>query len=167
MNKSAFFMLLLLVMPTAAISDIGQVSLKEAINKALENNHLLKAAAYEHTATSHGISVAVSRYFPRISLNETFSASNSPTNVFMMKLDEGRFSQNDLSISNLNHPDSQTDFLTAFTNEQPLFDYTIGRAVEMADKEAGAKGLTYERRREDTGFAVFAAYLEVQKAKAF
>lgn len=160
-------MLFLLAIPTAALTDSGKVSLSEAIDMALENNHLLKASAFEHTAANHGVSVAFSRYFPRISLNETFSASNSPTNVFMMKLDEGRFSQNDISINNLNHPDAQTDFLTSFTIEQPLFDYTIGRAVEISEKEAGAKGLTYERRREDTGFAVFAAYLEVQKAKDF
>ena len=156
-----------LLVPTAALAEGGKVSLKEAIQLALEKNHLLKAAAFERSAAQRGVSVSRSRYFPQVRLDEEMSASNSPTRVFMMKLDEGRFSQNDFLIGNLNHPSTHADFRTSFTIDQPLFDFSIGRGVEMAEKEDAARAFGLEKRREDTAFTVYHGYLAVQKAKAF
>jgi outer membrane protein TolC len=165
-KKIAVLVLAALLMPTIASSDGGKVSLQEAIRMAMESNHLLKAAGFERTAAERGISVSRSRYFPHIRLDENLSASNSPTHVFMMKLDEGRFSQSDFLINNLNHPASHTDFLTSITIEQPLFDFSIGSGVEMAEKEDTARGFSLGRRREETAFNVYSAYLEVQKSQS-
>jgi outer membrane protein TolC len=85
----------------------------------------------------------------------------------MMKLDEGRFSQSDFLINNLNHPASHTDFLTSFTLDQPLFDYSLGRELEMTRKDYSVREHAFQRRREETAFNVYCAYLEVQKAKSF
>jgi outer membrane protein TolC len=84
----------------------------------------------------------------------------------MMKLDQGRFTQNDFLISNLNNPSPTSDFRTAFTLEQPLFDLGIFYGANIAGTEAEGKGLALERRREDVGFMVFSSYLEVQQAEA-
>lgn len=142
------------------------VSLREAMVLALERNHLVSGAAYEKEAAEHGAAASRSRYLPRIVLDESFAASNSPTRVFMMKLDQGRFSQDDFQIGNLNSPSSRTDFRTTLSLEQPVLDFSIGYGREMAEREAEAKGYLYERRREDAGFAVYAAYLGVQRARA-
>lgn len=166
MKSIAVLVLATLLMPSAVIADGGKVSLKEAVRLALEKNHLLKAAAFERTAAQRGVLVSRSRYFPQVRLDEEMSASNSPTRVFMMKLDEGRFSQNDFLIGNLNHPSSHTDFRTTFTIDQPLFDFSIGRGVEMAEKEEAARAFGLEKRREDMAFTVYSAYLEVQKAQS-
>lgn len=167
MYKFSILVLAALLAPAAAFADGGRVSLKEAITLALERNHLLKAAVFDHSAAEHGVAVNRSRYLPQIRLDETLSASNSPTRVFMMKLDEGRFTQNDFLINNLNDPASRMDFQTSFTLDQTLFDYNLVAGVEMAEKEAAARGFGLERRREDTALAVYSGYLEVQKARAF
>ena len=156
---------LLFFLPSVLHAEDGRVSLKEAINLALKRNNLLKAAEYESAAARYGLSVSRGRWFPRIYLDENFEASNSPTRVFMMKLDQGRFTQNDFLIGNLNHPSSATDFRTAFTLEQPLFDMGIVYGAKISEAEAEEKNLALEGRREDTGFLVFSLYLEVQKAR--
>ncbi|MCM2359644.1 MAG: TolC family protein [Geobacteraceae bacterium] len=155
------------LVPAAACADGGRVSLKEAITLALERNHLLKAASFERTAAEREVAVSRSRYFPRLRLDETLSASNSPTSVFMMKLNQGRFSDGDFAIDNLNHPSSHGDFQTTLTIEQPLLDFSIARGAELADKEDTARGLALEWRRQETAFTVYGAYLEVQKRQAF
>jgi outer membrane protein len=155
------------LVPSVALADSGAVTVREAITRALERNHLLKSATFQRSAAERDRSASRSRYFPRIRLDETLSVSNSPTNVFMMKLNEGRFSQQDFAISNLNHPDHHGDFQTAFTIEQPLFDFTIGRGVELADREDAAQGAVLERRRQEVAFAVYNTCLGLQKARSF
>lgn len=159
-------MAMLLVVPSRSLAAGGVVTLREAVRLALERNHLVKAAQHENDAARYGVAVSSSRWFPRIYVDESFSASNSPTRVFMMKLDQGRFSQNDFLLSNLNHPSATSDFRTSFTFEQPLFDLGIVYGKEVAEREAEGKHQAARRVREEIGFGVFSAYLEVQRTKA-
>ncbi len=158
---------LAMVLPVAGWAENRQVTVREAVTTALANNHLLKAAEYERQAAGKDVAIIRSRYFPRIYLDETVSASNAPTRTFMMKLDEGRFSQNDFQINNLNHPASHGDFRTAFTLEQPLLDFSIGSGLDIAKKEEDARSFALEKRRQEVTFQVYQAYLEVQKARAY
>ncbi|HEY6874060.1 MAG TPA: TolC family protein [Geobacteraceae bacterium] len=167
MKSLAVLAFAVVLVPGLARADDGKVTLREAIKLALERNHLLKSAAFQRSAAARDISISRSRYFPRVRFDETLSASNSPTNVFMMKLNEGRFSPDDFMIDRLNHPAHYNDFQTAFTIEQPLFDVSIGRGAELSEKEDAAQGFILERRRQDVGFGVYQACLGVQKAKSF
>ncbi|HEX9022927.1 MAG TPA: TolC family protein, partial [Geobacteraceae bacterium] len=155
---------LLLLVPATVFADTS-LGLKEAINVALEKNNLLKAAAYEQKAAALGAAASRSRYLPHVFLDETASASNSPTRVFMMKLDEGRFTQDDFAIGNLNHPSAHGDFRTSLTLDQPLFDLSIARDAEMARKVEKAGGINLEKRREEVAFLVYRVCLEVQKGR--
>lgn len=155
---------LLFLIPSILCAEDGKVTLRGAIRLALQRNNLLKAAEHEKSAAGYGVAVSRSRWFPRIFLDENFEASNSPTRVFMMKLDQGHFTQNDFLIGNLNHPSSIENFRTAFTIEQPLFDMDIVYRTDISKAEAEEKNLALEGRREDIGFMVFSLYLEVQKA---
>ncbi len=166
MKTTILLLAMALVLPFQLRAEEMKVSLKEAINLALAENHLLKAATYEHVAAEKDVWASRSRYLPRIYLEETAASSNAPTRVFMMKLDEARFTSNDFLIDNLNHPRARSDFRTALTVEQTLFDMTVGSTVDQAKFEEGARRFALERRREEVAFRVFTAYLEVQKAKA-
>jgi outer membrane protein TolC len=158
----------LVLMVTPASSFAGKpLGLKEAINLALEKHNLVKAAVLEEKAAGRQTWASRGRLLPRISLDETASASNTPTRVFMMKLDQGRFTQNDFDIGNLNHPSSHADFRTSITLDQPLFDASIFTASDMADKEEKQRGFALQRRRQDVAFMVYRACVEVKKAKAF
>jgi outer membrane protein len=169
-----FFALLALCMvaaaqPVSATStgpDIRRMTLKEAVNTALEQNNHVKAAGYSADAASQGIAIANSRYYPGIFFEETFAASNAPTQTFMMKLDQGRFSQDDFQIGNLNHPSDHQDFRTALTIQQPLYNPSTAPLREMAVKDAEKGALELEGTRQSIAFQVFRTYLEAQKAAA-
>ena len=166
MKTTILLLAMALVLPFQLRAEELKVSLKEAINLALAENHMLKAATYEHVAAEKDVWASRSRYLPRLYLEETAASSNAPTRVFMMKLDEARFTSNDFQIDNLNHPRSRSDFRTALTVEQTLFDMTVGSNVDQAKFEEAARRFALERRREEVAFRVFTAYLEVQRAKA-
>jgi outer membrane protein len=169
-----FFILLALctvttVQPVTATStgpETRQMTLKEAISTALEQNSLIRAAGYSAEAASQGVAIATSRYYPGIFFEETFATSNAPTQTFMMKLDEGRFADTDFKVNNLNHPSAHHDFKTALTIQQPLYNPSTAPLREMAVKDAEKGSLELEGTRQSIAFQVFRTYLEAQKAAA-
>jgi outer membrane protein TolC len=163
-----FFLLIftLVVSVSAVNAETYTLSLKDAIGLSIGKNNLVRAAGFTADAARQEIAIASSRYYPEISLEEAFIVSNSPTQTFMMKLDEGRFSQNDFLVNNLNNPGTQHDFRTFVTLHQPIYNPSTAPAKEMAVKEAEKQELGYDAAKEDTAFQVFRLYLEVQKSKA-
>lgn len=147
----------------AADAETLQLSLRDAMSKALENNSRIKAARFTSHAARQGVESANSRYLPAVGFEETLAASNSPTQTFMMKLDEGRFTQNDFQISSLNNPSAAHDFKTALSVQQPLFVPSLSPLKEMAVKDAEKSELELEGARQGIAFQVFQTYLEVQK----
>jgi len=156
----------LLFSVAAAEAETQKLSLSDAMSMALENNNQVKAAAFNSHAASQGIDSANSRYLPAIALEETFVASNSPINTFMMKLDEARFTNNDFLISNLNNPSAQHDFKTVLSIQQPLYAPALSPMKELAVKDAQKAALGLEAARQGIAFQTFFTYLEVQKADA-
>ncbi|MDD2272092.1 MAG: TolC family protein [Desulfuromonadaceae bacterium] len=157
---------LLLLSVVAAEAETVKLSLRDAISMALVNNNQIKAAGFNSHAASQGIDAANSRYLPVVSFEETFAATNSPTNTFMMKLDEGRFTNNDFLISNLNNPSAQHDFKTALSIQQPLYVPSLSSLKTLAVKDAQKSELELEAARQGIAFQVFYTYLDVQKADA-
>jgi outer membrane protein len=159
---------LIALMPWNAVAEQAtqRLSLRDAITMALENNHLVKAAKFNADAARQGIAIAGSRYYPSLSFEENLTVSNAPTQTFMMKLDEARFTQNDFQINNLNHPSAWHDFRTAVTLHQPLFNPEIAPAREMATKVAEKETMGAETTRQEIAFLTFRLYLEVLNAGA-
>jgi outer membrane protein TolC len=145
---------------------VQRLNLKEAISTALTQNNLIRAAGFSAVAAGQGVAIASSRYYPGIFIEESLAASNAPTQTFMMKLDQGRFSDNDFLISNLNHPSAHHDFKTTLTIQQPLYTPSTAPMREMAVKDAEKGELELEGTRQRIAFQVFRTYLEAQKAAA-
>lgn len=133
---------------------------------ALQKNNLVTSAGFKVTAARQGIDIAGSAYYPDIRFEEAFAASNAPTRTFMMKLDQGRFTQDDFQINNLNNPAAHHDFRTALTIRQPLYSPSIAPLRELAVKEAGSESLGLEATRQDIAFLVFRTWLETRTATA-
>ena len=165
MNLSILLAVLVLLAAAPALAG-PSVTLPEAVQLGLRNSNLLKAEQYVVQAATAGQAAAVSRYLPRLLFEEAFSASNSPTRTFMMKLDQGRFNQSDFAISNLNNPGTDTDFRTAISLEQTIYDPSVGYGVRIAAKEREARESSLELRREQVALEVVASYVMVQKARA-
>lgn len=163
-----FILGLLIVAVSAQISiaESHQLTLKDAISIALEKNNRVRAAGFSAEAGRQGIGVATSRYYPSISVEERFNVSNSPTQTFMMKLDEGRFAQNDFMINNLNNPGTQHDFSTALTLRLPIYNPSISPAREIAVRESEIQDKRLDGSKNETAFKVFKLYLDIQKAQS-
>jgi outer membrane protein TolC len=151
----------LLAPPPPVLAESGSVSLREAVTLALANNHLLQATRHEKNAAEFATAAARGVYLPRLLLEESGTLSNSPTRVFMMQLDQGRFSL----AGDLNHPATSGDFRTALTVEQPLFDKRLGTGLDIAQNEQEQQELAWQWRREEVAFRTIATYLELQQAK--
>ena len=167
--KHIFGVIALLIMSTSlamAAPSVQSLTLKEAISMALENNNLIKAAGYRATAAHQGIAIASSRYYPQLLFEETFAASNAPTQTFMMKLDESRFTQEDFEINNLNHPGTWHDFKTGLTLQQTLYSPSLAPARNIAVKTAEKELLNVDAVKQDIAFQVLRLYLDVQRSEA-
>ena len=149
-----------------AAPSVQRLTLKEAISMALENNNLVKSAGFRAKAVQHGIAITSSRYYPHLLFEESFAASNAPTQTFMMKLDEGRFTQNDFAINNLNHPGAWHDFKTSLTLQQILYAPSLGPARDIAVKDLEKEQLTVDAVKQDIAFLVLRLYLDVQRSEA-
>lgn len=168
MNKYVVLLFASLIFPCAEPAFGEVVSLRDAINRALEHNHLLKAAALERGAAQEGVAVSRSAYFPRVHLESGAALSNTPSSVFLMKLDEGRIDpESDFTQQVLNNPGARGDFKTALKLEQPVLDFGISTRVDLAGKEAESAQVSLDLAREQLAFRVYNAYLEVRRAKAF
>ncbi|MEI6208015.1 MAG: TolC family protein [Desulfuromonadales bacterium] len=161
---TAFYITIVFISTAGAES--YRFGLKDAISAAVEKNNRVRAAGFMSEAALQAVSIVTSRYYPSISLEESFSVSNSPTQTFMMKLDESRFTQNDFLINNLNRPGIQHDFSTALTVRQPLYDPSISPAKEIAARESEIQETRLDGAKHETAFRVFKLYLDIQKAQA-
>lgn len=168
MNRKLVPLAALLLIFSAAPSSGEVITLQDAIKRALASNHLLKAAALQTGAAEQDAAASRSRYLPRLFLESGAVLSNTPSSVFMMKLDEGRINpQSDFAADALNNPSARADFKSAVTLEQPLFDPGIGTGVRMAGKNAEAAQLSEQARREEIAFRVYLAALAVRRAQAY
>lgn len=166
MSRLLIICSIMLFSAAAAEGETLKLSIRDAMEMALENNSRIKASRFNAQAARHGVDIAGSRYLPSVSFEEAFAASNSPTNTFMMKLDQSRFTQNDFQISSLNNPSAQHDFKTALTIQQPLFLPSTSPLKELAVKDAQKSELELEGARQEIAFQVFQMYLEILKDDA-
>ncbi|HBA70699.1 MAG: hypothetical protein A2X82_05695 [Geobacteraceae bacterium GWC2_55_20] len=163
--KAGYFLATLLLLLAGKV-EAQTLTVREAISRALEKNHIVRAAGHDVSAARQMSIIANSRYFPVISLEETLAASNAPTQTFMMKLDQSRFSQDDFKINNLNHPSTWQDFKTTLQLQQPLYVPSLSPLARIAAKETEKSELGLESTRQDTAFQVFSLYLETRKSEA-
>ena len=143
------------------------VTLREALQCSLKDNPEIRAFREAVLGQRENIGIARSLLLPKLNFEERFMRTNNPTYAFMAKLNEQRFSQADFAISSLNSPSAVSDFQTSFSFEQPLFAPKAYIALDMAEKEVGAKGNDFERKKEEVAFRVFKTFLGVQTAKAY
>lgn len=161
------YLILLLGFGTSAeASRIQQVSLRDALVRGMERNNLVRSALHEAAAARAESAAAAYHYLPRISLEERFTAANTPTQTFMMKLDQGRFTANDFQINNLNNPAVNTDFRTAVTIEQPLLVPTAWARRNVARHSAELRQAHSESTRQQIAFLIFQQFLDVQRTQA-
>jgi outer membrane protein TolC len=161
--------ILLLNVLSAKVSHSSELVLtfNEAVDVALKNNPELKAFKWVVEAGSAEVDISKAYYYPKLTVEERLSSTNSPTYTFMGKLNQERLSEKDFLIERLNSPEHVTDFQTTVTLLQPLFVPRIKYGIEVSKEMLSSAQKQYERRKEEILFRLYNAYLRVQTAKQF
>jgi outer membrane protein len=143
------------------------MTLRAAVEKALENNHEIGAFKNSLAAHKEDISIAQSNLLPKLTLEERFLRTDNPTYVFMSKLNQGRFAMQDLDIDSLNDPAPESDFQTSLAVFQPLLAMQASIGVDMSETAYAAKKEEYYRKQEAVALQVSQAYLMAQMAAEY
>ncbi len=141
-------------------------TLADAVQFALQNNNELRAAESSLAARKDDVGIARSNLLPRAFFEERYLRTNNPTYAFMAKLNQGRFTQQDFAIDNLNNPSPVDDYQTQFGLEQPLFVPKAWVGLDISKREYEAGGIELVRKQEEVAFKVCQAWLMVHSAKA-
>lgn len=126
------------------------LSLGEAVLLALKENPGLKAASLSLPAAEAEVAKARARFLPQINVVETFNFSDSPSQVFMNKLNQRRFSAQDFLLDNLNNPPAYGNFRTGVVASQPVFQageaYLGWQQARLRKEQTQAQVLTARQR---------------------
>ncbi|HYK37292.1 TolC family protein [Alloacidobacterium sp.] len=138
------------------------LTLRQAVNVALEKNPLHKAAVADTKAASAEVREARSLLMPHLSFSETATRGDDPVYVFGSKLRQQRFTAADLALNKLNAPPPFGNFSTRFGGSWNLFDsfaswHGEGRAKQM--NEAAKHQL--DRTDQEIVFRVLSSYYDV------
>jgi outer membrane protein TolC len=95
------------------------LTLAEAMLLALKENPGLKAAGF--TVEAAETDMARARFLPQLHFTESYAFSDNPSQVFMSKLNQWVFTQQDFLLDRLNHPAPYGNFRAGVALSQPLF----------------------------------------------
>jgi len=142
------------------------LTLPQAVSIAMEKNPVRKMAMADVKFAEAGASGARSAFLPRFDFSETATLSNDPVYAFGSKLRQGRFTQADFSLDQLNHPDAMSNFSSRIGGQLNLFDsfattYQLRRAKAM--QQASEHQLT--RADQELIYRVLDAYYGVLVAQ--
>jgi outer membrane protein len=134
----------------AALGAAAPLTLGEAVLLALKENPGLKAAGLSVPEAEAQVAMARARFLPQVGFSQSFNNSDNPTQVFMSKLNQRVFTEQDFLLNNLNNPGSYSDWRTGLVAKQPIF-------------QAGEAYLGYRQARLRRDIAEFQVLAQRQK----
>lgn len=147
-------------------SQASPLSLRQAVDIALEKSPLRKAALADTRAAAAGVREAKAGLFPHLTFSETATRGNDPVYVFGSRLRQQRFTSADFALNRLNTPLPFGNFSTRFGGTWNLFDSMASwRRVEQARVAGEAAAHQLDRNDQEILFRVVNAYFGVLLAK--
>ncbi|MEW6387887.1 MAG: TolC family protein [Thermodesulfobacteriota bacterium] len=143
------------------------LTLAEAMLLALKENPGLKAAGFTVETAEADLAKARARFLPQLNFTESYNFSDNPSQVFMSKLNQRRFTSQDFLLDNLNNPKPYGNFRTGLSLSQPLFqagEAYLGYQQARLHKEMAAAFILSQRQQ--LLFQVTQAYFGRQLAQA-
>ena len=151
---------------TAQTAQGADLTLADAVKIALEKHPALRAAGHQAAAAASGVDQARAGFLPRVDFSEGFARSNNPVYAFGSLLNQGRFTQADLDVERLNHPDPISNWRTNIGGSVPLFmggRTLLGYQQAQIGREAAERGRA--RTEQEVIFGVVRAYHAVLLAR--
>jgi len=138
------------------------LTLRQAVNFALEKNPQRKAALAETRAASAGVMQAKSVLYPHVMFSETATSGDDPVYVFGGKLRQQRFGMADFALNALNTPTPLGNFSTRFGGTWNLFDSLASwRSVNRAEQMKEVTDRQLERTGQEIVYRVVESYYSV------
>jgi outer membrane protein len=139
-----------------------ELDLMHTIDLAFRSNPDLRAARERVRIANALIASARAEFYPKLGVSENFVETNTPANVFMFLLNQGRFSFN----RNFNHPGFIDNFLTQTQVEQPLYEGGRLRSRrQAAESEHLASSYSLRAAQNELVFHVAEAYYRLIQAR--
>lgn len=166
--RSSVILLLLVSGAFNAGAAVQALTLEEAIQSALEHNHLLKAGAARMEGAAARVDEAESARYPSVEGFSGVIRTDQPASVFAMEMNQKRFSLQGLMAGDPNNPEFLDTYLSSVSLTLPLWTGgQIKGAVNAARAAREAAALDLERQRQETTRQVTRAYLGSLLARDF
>lgn len=139
------------------------ITLREAIQLALENNPAVKASISQKSAVESMADQAKSGYLPSVEISETASSTNNPMYAFGAKLNQASIVSQDFDPAKLNKPDQIDNFKSSMSVRQPL--YTGGKLTaenKKAESAVQSADISIAQTKRDITFNVIQTWLGLQ-----
>ncbi|MRT93542.1 TolC family protein [Ancylomarina sp. 16SWW S1-10-2] len=158
---------LVLFSPLFAVAQSNgvNISLKEALLKAEENNKEIKKSKSRVEIAKANYQQSNSLFLPGINLSHTAVRTNDPLASFGFKLKQEVVTSGDFNPVLLNDPGSMSNFQTQIKVEQPLLNFDGIYERKAAKLGFDAVSLQSERMAEYVKFEVKKAYKQLQLAQ--
>ena len=149
---------------TIAAEQPRVLTLPEAVQLALEKNPDLTTARQRLAAARAALRGADAAFYPRLSVSESYAASDNPVQAFMMTLNQRAFNFN----ANFNHPDNTDNLNTKLLATYPLYNGGSDLAARQAARlGAKARENSIDAVRNDLVFEVTRSFYTIGKARQF
>lgn len=109
-------------------------------------------------------------FMPQVNVSERYVRTDDPVGVFAGKLQQGKFTAQDMAINNLNHPDAINNWVTRAEITQPVLHsttdlYKRGAASHQLNSVRQMSGFERESLRLDVVSLYYQAVAYREKAK--
>lgn len=163
--QSAVFVFALLSLLHAAAAQTNaepsSLTLRQAVQIAMEKNPMRKAAIADTKAASADVREARSFLMPHVTFSETATRGNDPVYVFGSRLRQQRFATADFALNELNTPRPIGNFATRFAGTWNLFDsFASWHGINRAKQMNQAAALQLDRSNQEIVFRVVSSYYQ-------
>ena len=161
------FIFLVFLCPFLTLAQTNElnISLEEALTKAVENNREIKKSKTRIDLAKANYHQSRSLFLPRINLSHTVVKTNDPLSSFGFKLKQEIVTSADFNPLILNNPASIENFQTQIKIEQPLLNFDGIHERKAAKLGYESAGLQSERTVYFIKFEVKKAYKQLQVAQ--
>lgn len=165
-NQIINLLFLMLLFPLLSTSQVRQLSLREALSLADENNLSAKSAAARIESAKASYRMTNSVFLPSIDVSHTGITTNDPLSSFGFKLKQEIVTQEDFNPDLLNNPGNIENFTTKAQLQQPLLNLDGFYARKAAKNQFDAMVLQNKRVKHNIQFEVKNAYYLLDLAQS-
>lgn len=159
---------LVLVAAASASAAPETLSLEQAMQRARDGAQDVAAARLRQQAAAQRLRQARGFRLPAVSLEETFIRTDSPADVFALKLNQERFSFADLVNSDPNEPAALNTAVSRLQITLPLYTGgELGGRIAQAELAADAAERSAAWASDNAALAAAEAYVMVAQAKEY